>query len=59
MVTQQVLAAVLTQLERMKSGRYFGGLYVYWCGLTLGGLCILYSKIRLAVIQVMINHWLF
>ena len=43
-----MVAAVITQLERSKGGRYFGGLFAYWLYLVIAGALILYSKIRIA-----------
>ena len=47
-----MFAAVITQMERRKGGRYFGGLFGYWVYLVLGGTIILYSKVRVAEEQV-------
>ena len=48
----QLLSAGLIQLERMKGGRYFGGLFTYWLMLIVFGAIVLYSKIRRATEEV-------
>ena len=43
---------MITQLERKKCARYFGGLFCYWLLLTITGALVIYSKARLATLNV-------